>query len=204
MLVTVYIPTKNRLELLQRAIKSVQTQTYPNIELIVVDDGSTDGTREYLAKEMEAGSLTAIFHEKSLGACAARNAAIKCSRGEYITGLDDDDYFLSNRRIEFLIEKWNSVGPGFAGIFDSVKFNTGTGIIEAHNSQLATFKQLRRQNLVGNQVFAPRKHYLDAGLFDIDMPAWQDWDLWIRISEKFGSFVNINKLTYMSIRGKSN
>lgn len=197
MLVTVYIPTKNRLALLQRAIKSVQTQTYSNIELIVVDDGSTDGTREYLAKEMEAGSLKAIFHEKSLGACVARNTAIKSSRGEFITGLDDDDYFLSNHRIEFFIEKWNLIGPGFSGIFDSVKFNTNAGIIEAHHSSLATYKQLRHQNLVGNQVFAPRSHYIDAGLFDIEMPAWQDWDLWIRMSEKFGPFVNMNKLTYM-------
>src|SRR4030067_1733348 len=124
MLVTVYIPTKNRLELLQRAIKSVQTQTYPNIELIVVDDGSTDGTREYLEKEVGVGNFKAIFHDKSLGACATRNAAIKSSRGELITGLDDDDYFLSDRRIELFVEKWNSVGPGFAGIFDSVKVHT--------------------------------------------------------------------------------
>ena len=197
MLVTIYIPTKNRLDLLQRAIRSVQTQTYSNIEIIVVDDGSTDGSREYLAKEMEAGSLKAIFHEKSLGACAARNAAIKSSRGEFITGLDDDDYFLSDRRIEMFVEKWNSIGSGFAGIFDSVKFYTNVGIIEAHHSRLATYKQLRQQNLVGNQVFAPRNYYIDAGLFDIEMPAWQDWDLWIRMAEKFGPFVNMNKLTYM-------
>lgn len=197
MLVTIYIPTKSRLDLLQRAIKSVQSQTYPDIELIVVDDGSTDGTREYLAREMEAGSLKAIFHERSLGGCAARNAAINSSRGEFITGLDDDDYFLSNLRIELFMEKWNSVGPGFAGIFDSVKFNTRVGVIEAHHSSLATYKQLRRQNLVGNQVFAPRNYYIDAGLFDIEMPAWQDWDLWIRMAEKFGPFVNMNKLSYM-------
>lgn len=93
MLVTIYIPTKNRLDLLKRAIKSVRDQTYSNIELIVVDDGSKDGTREYLEKEHEAGLLRAIFHQESLGACVARNAAIELSQGEFITGLDDDDYF---------------------------------------------------------------------------------------------------------------
>ena len=153
--------------------------------------------REYLEKEVGVGNFKAIFHDKSLGACAARNAAIKSSRGEFITGLDDDDYFLSDRRIELFVEKWNSIDSGYAGIFDSVKFYTRTGIIEAHHSNLATYKQLRHKNLVGNQVFAPRNHFLDAGLFDIEMPAWQDWDLWIRMSEKFGPFVNMNKLTYM-------
>lgn len=196
-LVSVYIPTWNRLALLRRAIGTAQSQTYRNIELIVVDDGSTDGTREFLAGEMAAGALTAIFQEKRLGACAARNAAIVAAHGEFVTGLDDDDYFLSERRIEWFMESWKTAGPGVAGIFDSVKFNTSTGIIEAHQSAYANYRQLRRQNLVGNQVFAPRRHYVEAGLFDVEMPAWQDWDLWIRMSERFGTFVNLNRLTCM-------
>jgi glycosyltransferase involved in cell wall biosynthesis len=197
MLVTVYIPTKNRLDLLQRAIKSVQNQTYADIELIVVDDGSTDGTREYLAKEAEAGALKVIFHDKSLGACAARNAAIQLSRGEFITGLDDDDYFLSDRRIELFVEKWKSIDSACAGIFDSAKVISDEGISVKRQSEIATYKQLRQFNLVGNQVFAPRGNYLDAGLFDIEMSAFQDWEMWIRMSERFGPFLNMNNLTYM-------
>jgi len=196
MLVSVYIPTKNRLDLLQRAIGSIKAQTYREIEIIVVDDGSTDGTGEYLAQQVGKGNLKAIFHEKSLGACAARNTAINYARGEFVTGLDDDDYFLSSRRIEFFIEKWESVGNGVAGIFDSFKVKTSSGLIERHLPKKVFYKDLRQYNLVGSQVFAPRKNYLDSGLFDIEMPAWQDWDLWIRMSEKFGYFININKLTY--------
>jgi glycosyltransferase involved in cell wall biosynthesis len=146
---------------------------------------------------MAAGTLTAILHEEGHGACAARNAAIVAANGEFITGLDDDDYFLSDRRIEWFIELWEAAGPGTAGIFDSVNFNTGAGIITAHQTAYANHTQLRRQNLVGNQVFAPRKHYIDAGLFDSGMPAWQDWDLWIRMSERFGTFINLNRLTSM-------
>ena len=93
MLVTIYIPTKNRLKLLNRAIESVKKQTYKDIEIIVVDDGSTDGTTEYLAQEINSGTLKAIFNKKSLGACAARNKAIEMATGDFITGLDDDDYF---------------------------------------------------------------------------------------------------------------
>lgn len=197
MLVSIYIPTKNRLELLKRAIKSVLSQTYHDIELIVVDDGSTDGSREYLAREVEAGTLKAIFHEKSLGACIARNSAISISKGKFITGLDDDDYFLSDRRIEFFVEKWKSCGSSYAGIFDSVKVKTSTGILERHTSESVSYKSLRQSNILGSNVFAPRKHYLDSGLFDPQMPAWQDWDLWLRMSKKFGYFLNINKFTYM-------
>lgn len=197
MLVSIYIPTKNRLTLLKRAITSVKKQTYKNIELIVVDDGSSDGTKEYLLQEMACGKLKAIFHEKSLGACAARNSAIMCSQGEFVTGLDDDDYFLSAHRIEFFVEKWNATSVGIAGIFDSVQVKTGNGIVYRHHSELASYKQLRHQNIVGNQVFAPRNHYLGAGLFDVNMPAWQDWDLWIRMSEKYGDFIGINKMTYL-------
>lgn len=197
MLVSIYIPTKNRLTLLKRAITSVKEQTYKNIELVIVDDGSSDGTQEYLLQEMASGTLRAIFHERSLGACAARNSAIMCSQGEFVTGLDDDDYFLSARRIEFFIEKWNATGKGIAGVFDSVQVKTVNGMVHRHRSECASYKQLRHQNIVGNQVFAPRNHYLGVGLFDVGMPAWQDWDLWIRMSEKYGDFIGINKTTYL-------
>lgn len=198
MKVTVYIPTKNRLLLLQRAIESVQTQTYKDIELIVVDDGSTDGSRDYLRNEMESGRLKAFFHEKSLGGSAARNTAIKHAQGGFVTGLDDDDYFLSRYRIEWFVETWAATDTKIAGIFDSIKVQTrDEGVVDRHLSGSVDYYQIRRQNLVGNQIFAPRKHFLESGLFDVEMPAWQDWDLWIRMAEKFGPFINIKKFSYM-------
>ncbi len=197
MLVSVYIPTKNRLELLKRAIQSVKEQTYKNIEIIVVDDGSTDGTREYLAQEMESGYLKAIFHEKSLGACAARNSAIISARGELVTGLDDDDYFLSNERIEFFVDKWRSASSDCAGIFDSVMVKTPYGYQSRKKPNCVNYQDLRRSNFVGNQICAPREYYINACLFDPEMPAWQDWDLWLRISKKHGYFINLNKYSYL-------
>ena len=196
-LVTVYIPTKNRLKLLKRAIQSVKRQTYINIELIVVDDGSTDGTPYYLASEMAAGFLTAIFHHKSLGACVARNEAIIQAKGRFITGLDDDDYFISHQRIEFFVTKWNSMNKNIAGLFDSFIVATQCGELVDYKAQTVTFKSLINHNTPGNQIFAPKSHFLSAGLFDPLMPAWQDWDLWLRISEKFGTFENINRLSYL-------
>src|SRR5690606_21493496 len=105
-LVTVYIPTYNRLNLLRLAVVSVLNQDYENIELIVVDDGSSDGTVEFLSvlSAKESG-VRYLVNEKNAGACVSRNRAIEIARGEFVTGLDDDDYFFPER-IRLFVEAW--------------------------------------------------------------------------------------------------
>src|SRR5690606_1394413 len=101
---TVYIPTYNRVELLKRAVESVRQQTYQNLDIIIVDDCSKDSTHEYLKEITKQDSRIRYFiKEKNSGACVSRNIAIENARGDFITGLDDDDYFL-NSRIEFFLE----------------------------------------------------------------------------------------------------
>ena len=90
--VSVYMPTKNRRVLLQRAIESVYVQTYTNIELIICDDGSSDDTPAYLNSLQTNGvvkHIKVLTNPISKGACNARNQAIKSARGFFITGLDD-------------------------------------------------------------------------------------------------------------------
>ncbi|CAA9889564.1 Glycosyl transferase family 2 [Candidatus Methylobacter favarea] len=190
-LVSVFIPTKNRLELLARAINSVKAQTYKNIEIIVVDDGSTDETWSYLQQQNQTSGTVIIRNEESQGACAARNAAILASTGNFVTGLDDDDYFAPDR-IDQFVKRWET-SESVAGLFDSVQIITANGRVIRHQKQVVTYQNLRKTNLVGSLVFAPRSHYIEAGLFDKAMPAWQDWDLWIRMARIFGDFVNIGR-----------
>src|SRR3954470_16498002 len=104
-LVSIYIPTKNRLSLLKRAVDSVLAQTVRNIELIVVSDGSEDETCDYIRSIKSDIQVQLIHNQKSLGACAARNQAIELAQGYYITGLDDDDYFMPHR-IESFLNTW--------------------------------------------------------------------------------------------------
>jgi glycosyltransferase involved in cell wall biosynthesis len=196
--VTVYIPTKNRLKLLKRAIQSVNSQSYKWIELIVVDDGSTDGTVEFLQAEMVQGNLRAFFHHASLGACAARNRAIENARGYFATGLDDDDYFTNPKRIEKFVDEWNNSKSNIGGLFDSIIASTVYGNMTRHEKKIVSYESLRQGNAVGSQIFAPRSHYIIAGLFDPNMPAWQDWDMWLRVAEKFGHFININCNSYLA------
>ncbi|QBQ96700.1 glycosyltransferase [Paraburkholderia pallida] len=197
-LVSVYIPTKNRLVLLKRAINSVFEQTYPRIELIVADDGSTDGTRELLSEMEVAGKLRVIMMPESRGACAARNEAIKIASGQFVTGLDDDDYFMPNR-IQAFVDCWNRLAThdGVAGLFDSMRWPRPGMERVLFDRDSADPYDFVRGNAVGSQVFSPKACFIEAGLFDVQMPMWQDWDLWFRMAKKFGRFIGIRECSYV-------
>ena len=93
-IISVIIPTYQRADLVAGAIESVLAQTYQDYEIIVVNDGSTDNTKEVLATF--GNSITAI-HQENRGLSAARNAGITISSGKYIAFLDDDDLWLPEK-----------------------------------------------------------------------------------------------------------
>ena len=189
MLVSVYVPTKNRAELLTRAVDSVLNQSYPSWELLIVNDGSTDGTRAFLAELALRDSRVKAFHnEDSKGAPHCRNLAIRAASGAFVTGLDDDDWFHPNR-LAALVGYWRLLeesAEAFSCIYtqevyareEERSFSQKPGSVHAED--------LYFYNLVGNQVFARKETYMDAGLFDESMPAWQDLDMFIRLLTKFG------------------
>jgi glycosyltransferase involved in cell wall biosynthesis len=93
-LVSVIIPTYNRAALINRAIDSARAQTYTNIEVIVVDDGSTDDTPNRL---QQYGDGIRVVRQANTGPAAARNKGIALARGEYVAFLDSDDYWLPDK-----------------------------------------------------------------------------------------------------------
>jgi len=95
-LVSIILPTKNRATLLARAVKSVLAQTHTNIELILVDEGSSDETPD-VVKRIADARVKPFRNEVSRGPGAARNAGIEASEGDFIAFLDDDDEFLPNK-----------------------------------------------------------------------------------------------------------
>ena len=101
-LVSVIIPTYNRAKFLAHALQSVFSQDYPFIEIIVVDDASSDGTKEYL---LALPSVVPIFFTKHKGQCSARNAGLDAAQGKYIQMLDSDDALIPGiikKHVEFL------------------------------------------------------------------------------------------------------
>jgi glycosyltransferase involved in cell wall biosynthesis len=201
MLVSVYMPTRNRIARLGKAIDSVLAQTYKSVELIVVDDASSDATGEYLRRKAGVDSRLVHLHNSKLkGAQASRNIAILQSRGEFVTGLDDDDEFLPDR-VSAFVEYWNlliskGVRPSCLYAQD-IWLNNGvqSRITQKRSSVIAD--DLFEGNFIGNQIFAPRTHFIEAGLFDEQLPAWQDFEFFIRVLQRFGAARLLDMATYL-------
>jgi glycosyltransferase involved in cell wall biosynthesis len=201
MLVSVYIPTKNRLALVKEAIKSVLNQSYPEIELLVVDDGSSDSTPDYLQGLAASDARVKVFlNSLSQGACHCRNTAINAATGDFITGLDDDDEFLPHR-IQSFVEYWRFLQAyettPISCIYTHVIGRTPSSSRRLSKASKTDHNDLMNSNCLGNQVFAPRRHYLEAGGFDEAMPAWQDLEFFFRLLAKFGTARLLDLHTYI-------
>lgn len=186
-LVTIYIPTFNRINLLQRAINSVLNQTYKNIELIVVDDCSTDGTVDYLKDISKKDPRVRYFlKEKNSGACVSRNIAINNAKGEFITGLDDDDYF-TEKRIESFINFWsykkkNTIAlSALYAVKNHNKLNYGKNLFK---NKIIKYNDMFLSNKVGNQIFIETSVLKEIGGFDEGLKCWQDLECWLRVLQR--------------------
>lgn len=198
-LVTIYIPTRDRVDLLRRAVKSCLMQDYPHLEIIISDDGSTIDHRKQLA---ELAVLDPRIHiisaEKSEGACAARNKAIAAAKGEFITGLDDDDEFMSNRVSSF-IRHWQKTPNHIAFLCanSEVIIAGGLRLKQKKPAQTITLDQLLHTNIIGNQLFTKTEYLREIGGFDEHLSARQDYETWLRLAERFGNGFRIPDVTYL-------
>ncbi|MDE3271257.1 glycosyltransferase family 2 protein [Pseudoalteromonas sp. G4] len=191
--VGVYIPTKNRLELLKKALDSVLQQTYQHFKVCIVDDGSTDGTFEYLSS-LSHPSITFIRNEQSIGACAARNKAIESLDTDLVTGLDDDDVFLPTRLedlIQIYDEKFAFVCSGYFWDYGAHKKS-----LFAKNKVISLSNALDL-NQCSNQILVNRERVLSVNGFDPKLPALQDHDLWVRLIAKYGDAYRLGKELYI-------
>lgn len=197
MKITIYIPTKNRVALLKKAVKSVLEQTYENWELIVVNDASTDGTKEYLDTLAASNhKIKAIHHRESHGACVSRNDAIFSASGEYITGLDDDDEF-TNDRLEKFISNWDFDERIIALCAYKNLVIDGKKIPAANTKAIyITREDLLYKNTVGNQIFIKTEKLRQIGGFDEDFKMWQDYSCWYKLLSAGGIIKKIPFATY--------
>jgi len=180
--VSVYVPTHNRLELLKRAMLSVQSQSYEDWELIVVDDASTDGTWDYL-QSLTDERIKVLRNDQAKGACASRNRAIEMASGEFVTGLDDDDEFTPNR-LERLLEVYDDryafICSGFYWITEQ---NSKPTLCQSRAISLSAQLHV---NHATNQVLVKRDRMLAVGGFDESFVALQDYDCFTRLIKAYG------------------
>lgn len=198
-LVTVYIPTFNRVELLKRAVQSVRQQTYQNLEIIIVDDCSNDGTHGYLEEVTKQDSRIRYFiKEKNSGACISRNIAIENAKGEYITGLDDDDYYL-NYRIEEFVNSSSLIQGNCKGLCSLYTLHTFSGL--KSTTKFLKKKIIKRDdlfinNIIGNQIFTTTKLLKDKCGFDERLSCLQDLECWINLLDE-GSVYRLHNFSYV-------
>ena len=193
--ICVYVATHNRVAMLRRALQSILVQTVPATEIIVVDDGSTDGTTEFMQQFCsQHRQCLYIRNETSQGACIARNRAIEQAKAEFITGLDDDDEFLPDH-LECL---WNAFSPDKACVASSLLENSGTGLHKRSlDTGTITLDSLLHYNKLGNQVFTLTERLKAVGGFDEKFPAFQDYDTWVRLLQRYGAAEKLASTTYI-------
>lgn len=187
-LVSAIITTHNRKELLNRAIQSVEQQTYKRIELIVVDDASTDGTD--VVCENRPFTYIRISQQESKGGNYARNVGIKAAKGEYCAFLDDDDYWMPDK-IEKQVNLINQM--------DCELVHCGRRLENVKDGQLSYQDKNPRQSHYGDMrkkifltictttsscILCKRSALLDIGLFDENINYWQDYELTIRLAQR--------------------
>lgn len=181
--ISVILPTQNRAEMLPRSVKSVLSQTYKNLELTIVDDGSTDNTDEVIASFQDPRIRT-IRHRKARGASAARNTGIANSKGEFVAFLDDDDEWLPmklEKQERLLTQAPKTVGL----IYCWMDYFKGNRLVGEHHPELRghVFPQvLDRQRLGGCPTLLVRREVLhEVGGFDESLPRGNDGDFIRRV-----------------------
>ncbi|WP_166111976.1 glycosyltransferase [Pseudoalteromonas sp. Z9A5] len=200
-LITVYMPTHNRVNNLKRAVHSVQAQDHTNWQLIIVNDGSKDATADYLDSLVLTDERIIVFHhEIAQGACVARNKAIEAASGEFITGLDDDDAFTPNR-LSYFLENWSN---NYSALCTPVTVCKGQSKV-AHHYFIGelTFNDILVVNKVGNQLFCKTADLKSINGFDPHFKARQDADTWVRFLKAHGKGNKLPKSTYLQYEEQS-
>jgi glycosyltransferase involved in cell wall biosynthesis len=184
-LISVVIPSKNRKEFLQKAIESVIGQTYQNVEIIVVDDGS-DIPLNSMLMEQFGEKITCLRHEHSLGSPVARNTGASVARGDFIAFLDDDDIWKNDKLekqviVATLEDDVALVYSGFSYVYEGKVVYSS---LPTKKGEI--FKELVEKNFIGSSSIPLLKTriFYDSGGFDVAFPSCQDWEMWIRISKK--------------------
>ena len=182
-LVTVVIPTYNRPGYLKNAIRSVLNQTYPNLEIIVVDDASD---LDYESLEEKFPSVTFMKNDKNRGACYSRNRGLEAANGEYINFLDDDDE-LFPEKISLQVDRFQQTDEPELGMVTCHLVDERSGKpVEVRNRVRGNIyrKTLARYAVSGTETMLFRKELVvKAGGFDDHLPANHEYDLLIRITK---------------------
>ena len=173
-LISIVIPCYNSGATLEQTIASVKAQTWPNLEIIVVDDGSTDSGTCFILAELEG---VVIVRQSNSGLPAARNAGFRVARGEYVLPLDADDW-LEPSALEVMLQVLKS-SPDASFVFCDLQLEgEASGVLEKNYN---FFEQLSL-NQLPYCLLMPKRLWTEAGGYDESMhKGYEDWEFNIRL-----------------------
>lgn len=184
-LISVVIPCYNRRESIMDSVKSVLSQSYEALELIVVDDASTDGTEE-LFKDFPDHRLRYLRYEENRGACYARNYGAERAAGELIAFQDSDDIWYTDKlekQYEMLMEQGADLC--FCGM-DRVSIDGSSYYFPVHTFHPEKgLEEMLAENRAGTQTMLMHRYVWEKLRFDDSFRRYQDWDFSIRAAESF-------------------
>jgi len=189
--VSIILPTYNGSRFLRRSIDSCLNQTYGNFELIIVDDGSTDTTKEIIGSYNDE-RISYVRHEMNRGLSAALNTGFFKSSGKYLTWTSDDNYYSSNA-IEKMITFLKERACDFV-YCDYCRFREDS-VSDPVIVKLIDNLDLREENSIGSCFLYSRQVMESVGQYDQEANLAEDYDYWLRASKHF-IFCHMNEPLY--------
>jgi len=194
-LVSCIIPTHNRSTKLVKAIESVLSQTYTELEILVVDDQSIDNTKAVVEEMIQNDKRISYFRNPNKGANNARNFGIQQAKGNYIGFLDDDDVWMKSK-LEKQFKVMSALGPEFGVVYCTfARKKTNGRILRQHPSRFSSIKNgnildrlLKRNFITTSTLFVKAEVFQKCGMFDPNYKSFQDWELLTRIARDFHFF----------------
>ena len=182
-LVSVIIPAYNRGRTIRRAIQSVLAQTYSAIEVIVVDDCSTDDTKG-IVNSINDSRVRYYCLKKNSGACVARNTGVDLAKGNYIAFQDSDDAWHANKlekQMEFLLRhNYDFISCGFDRIDEKGRRALGRAICP--KDKIECWCKLLNNNWISTQTIVCKTECFESVRFSPELRRFQDWDLALQAS----------------------
>lgn len=184
-LVTVYITNFNYSEFIEKSIRSVLSQTYKNIEIIIVDDNSTDRSKEILEKFINHPKIKIIFNKKNLGLLKSSNIAIKASSAKYIMRLDADD-FLNKKIVEIFIKKIKkkpNTAMVYSDYYEVNQLGKTLGAIKQIN--LNSKQSIKDRPILAACCLFKKEALYSVNLYDENFTRQDGYDIWYKL---FGNY----------------
>lgn len=185
-MVSVVLPTYNREKSLGKSIESVLNQTYQDFELIIVDDGSSDNSKELIQKYFEKDPRINYVYEENAGYPSAINRGLIECKGEYIAFEDSDDIW-DNSKLEKELTSLNDNNADYVFCrmeYKDLALQFPNEQAEDKNGDI--FQRLLQGNMIGGPTLLFKHECINnIGGFDTNLPSFQDYDFVLRLSQKY-------------------